>query len=163
MASKGTKVGATEEKKIIAFYFKDENSLAVTAKKFDRSKATISKIINKAKGSTFVNEIEQIKKGQEKEILDLFKKEDGRISNIVDKMLSIVDDEKILKQLLTDKGLQQFTAFIGMTADKTLRIKQLDSEDGVNKIMIQDDGFKKALKDSLNNSDPMDLIEKDSI
>ena len=133
MPIKGTKVTDNEKKKIIAFY-QLGNSMGACSQKYGRSKGIVKRIIDEAKGGKFgdfVNEVEQINKAQSKEILSLLT-EDNRTYQVMDKMLTLLNDIPTLKWLLMDKGMQQFTAFMGTHYDKILKHSQLQSQLATN-------------------------------
>lgn len=131
------------------------------AERFNRSKSTIHNLIKRAKENdeNFINELEQIKNKQTQDILDVLKN-DTRLSEIADKILTIMNDPEVLQNELERKGLQPLTNALGMLLDKALKLKQLNDTPDDRDILTTDDGFDKAINEALNNLNAKSLLEK---
>lgn len=158
--SKATRLTESEKKRILAYYHQG-NSMAVCAKKFKRSISSIKKAIDSYENTNFANELKEIKRANDEELLNLFKN-DNRVNSIIDKMLNIVNDEKTLAQVVADKGIQQFTAFIGMSVDKVLAIKNKDGDGMSGEVLQTNDGFDDAVKKALTKLDPISMLDEAS-
>lgn len=164
MASKGTKLTDKEKKAIIAHYT-NEHTMEECATKFNRSISTVKKTIdeaNEGKFGDFAKKVEEVKNKNTKEILDFLK--DNRISDIIDKMLILMDDEVALEKILAKEGIRPFTQFIGMNLDKALKYKQITEDVNINHdITVQGTKLKEALANSIGIDNPLSLIEEDSV
>jgi len=160
---KAKRVDHIEERLIVAYY-KECNSMAQTAEHFNRSKSTISLVVKKVKEKDpdFVSDIEQIKKQQNQDILNVLRN-DSRVGKIVDHILDIMSNKDNLEAELKKKGLQPLTNAIGMLIDKALRYKSMNDSVDDNVILQHDDGFDKAVEKAVSNINAKDFIDKVSL
>jgi predicted DNA-binding protein YlxM (UPF0122 family) len=124
-----TQITDKEEKQIVAYYLND-HTMQDCRDKFGRSKSTVKRIIdNSKKNGDFTNKVEQIKKDNTNNVLDVLKN-DKRLTKTIDNILDIFQNKENVQAEYERKGFQGLNAVMGTIFDKALKYKAL--EDGID-------------------------------
>jgi predicted DNA-binding protein YlxM (UPF0122 family) len=118
-----------EEKQIVAYYLND-HTMQECRDKFGRSKSTVKRIVdNSKKNGDFTNKVEQIKKENTNNVLDILKN-DKRLTKTIDNILDIFQVKENVQAEFERSGFKGLNAVMGTIFDKVLKNKAL--EDGID-------------------------------